>query len=110
MTATPRSCAMRAAPARAATDKKAPLRCGTNAQAAVWSEKMPRTRFPKKPKGTPSPRRVRYTALELVVREAAAAATKELQQLSVQYADKLESMIENNERLIDMIAGGSLYT
>lgn len=35
---------------------------------------------------------------------------KELQQLSVQYADKLESMIENNERLIDMIAGGSLYT
>ena len=32
---------MRTAPALAVTDKKAPLRCGTNAQAAVWSEKMP---------------------------------------------------------------------
>ena len=42
---------------------------------------MARTRIPKKPKGTPSPRRVRLTALDLVVREAAAAATKELQQL-----------------------------
>ncbi len=40
-------------------------------------------KLPKKPKGrgTPSPRRVRLTALELIVREAAAAATKELQQL-----------------------------
>ena len=38
-------------------------------------------KLPKKPKGTPSPRRVRLNALELVVREAAAAATKELQQL-----------------------------
>lgn len=35
---------------------------------------------------------------------------KELQQLSVQYADKLEQMIENNERLIDIMAGGSLYS
>ena len=42
---------------------------------------MPLKRLPKKPKGTPSPRRVRLNALELVVREAAAAATKELQQL-----------------------------
>jgi hypothetical protein len=40
-------------------------------------------KLPKKPKGrgTPSPRRVRRTALELVVREAAADATKLLQQL-----------------------------
>jgi hypothetical protein len=37
----PRCCAMRAAPARAVTDKKAPLRCGTNAQAAVCWEHMP---------------------------------------------------------------------
>ena len=66
MTSTPRSCAMRAAPARAATDKKAPLRCGTNAQAAVWSENMPPMvkKLPKKPKDTPSPRRVRLTALQ----------------------------------------------
>ena len=42
---------------------------------------MGKKRLPQKPKGTPSPRRVRFTALELVVREAAAAATKELQQL-----------------------------
>lgn len=35
---------------------------------------------------------------------------KELQQLSMQYAEKLEYMIENNERLIDMIAGGLLYS
>ena len=34
---------------------------------------------------------------------------KELQQLSMQYVDKLEQMVENNERLIDMIAGGNLY-
>ena len=34
---------------------------------------------------------------------------KELQQLSIQYVDKLENMVENNERLIDMISGGSLY-
>jgi hypothetical protein len=51
---------MRAAPARAVTDKKALLRCRTNAQAAVWSEKMPPMvkKLPKKPKGrgTPSPR------------------------------------------------------
>jgi hypothetical protein len=35
---------MRAAPARATTDKKAPLRCGTNAQALVRSSKMPKKR------------------------------------------------------------------
>jgi len=35
---------------------------------------------------------------------------KELQQLSLQYADKLESMIENNERLIDLFSGGHLYS
>ena len=35
---------------------------------------------------------------------------KELQQLSVQYSEKLESMIENNEKLIDMLAGGILYS
>ncbi len=35
---------------------------------------------------------------------------KELQQLSLQYAEKLEGMIENNERLIDLLAGGSLYS
>ena len=35
---------------------------------------------------------------------------KELQQLSLQYAEKLESMIENNEKLIDMLAGGILYS
>lgn len=35
---------------------------------------------------------------------------KELQQLSMQYSDKLEAMIENNERLIDMLAGGILYS
>jgi len=29
--------------------------------------------------------------------------------LSLQYVDKLETMVENNERLVDMIAGGSLY-
>ena len=30
--------------------------------------------------------------------------------MSLQYAEKLETMIENNERLIDMLAGGSLYS
>lgn len=35
---------------------------------------------------------------------------KELQQLSLQYAEKLEGMIETNERLIDLLAGGSLYS
>jgi hypothetical protein len=64
---------------------KAPLRCGTNARAAVWSDKIGKMgkKLPKKPKGrgTPSPRRVRRTALELVVKEAAADATKLLQQL-----------------------------
>jgi hypothetical protein len=27
----------------------------------------------------------------------------------MQYTDKLESMVENNERLIDMLAGGNIY-
>lgn len=35
---------------------------------------------------------------------------KELQQLSLQYSDKLETMIDSNERIIDMVAGGSLYS
>lgn len=35
---------------------------------------------------------------------------KELQQLSLQYSEKLDSMIESNERIIDMLAGGSLYS
>lgn len=35
---------------------------------------------------------------------------KELQQLSLQYAEKLEFMIESNEKLIDMLAGGALYS
>lgn len=35
---------------------------------------------------------------------------KELQQLSFQYSEKLEGMIETNEKLIDMLAGGSLYS
>ena len=100
---------MRAAPERAVTDKKAPLRCGTNAQAAVWSSKMPRARIPKRPKGTPSPRRVRLTALELVVRQAAAAAAKELQQLKdsqPKYAGTTQKIpaSELTLRLIDMKA------
>ncbi len=28
----------------------------------------------------------------------------------MQYAEKLENMIENNEKLIDMVAGGNLYS
>lgn len=35
---------------------------------------------------------------------------KELQQLSLQYTEKLEMMIETNEKLIDMVAGGNLYS
>jgi len=46
---------------------------------------------------------------KLLVLDAGSNEVKELQQLSLQYVDKLEMMVENNERLIDMIAGGNLY-
>ena len=32
----------------------------------------------------------------------------EFQELSAQYVDKLEYMVENNERLLDMMTGGNL--
>jgi len=42
----------------------------------------------------------------LVVVDTTSSEVKELQQLSLQYVERLEVMVENNERLIDMIQGG----
>lgn len=49
------------------------------------------------------------TKQELLIVDTQSNDTNELQQLSTQYVDKLELMVENNERLIDMISGGALY-
>ena len=46
---------------------------------------------------------------QLVVVDTASSEVKELQQLSLQYVERLEGMVENNERLIDMVQGGALY-
>jgi len=35
--------------------------------------------------------------------------SKELHQLSLQYVEKMEIMIENNERLLDVMSGNQLY-
>jgi len=45
-----------------------------------------------------------------LILDTSSSEVKELQQLSSQYVDKLEIMVENNERLIDMISGGQLYS
>ena len=38
-----------------------------------------------------------------------ASEANELHQLSLQYVEKMEVMIENNERLLDIMSGGQLY-
>ena len=45
----------------------------------------------------------------LFVLDSKATTVKELQQLSLQYVDKLEHMIENNERLIDILNQGQVF-
>jgi hypothetical protein len=50
------------------------------------------------------------SANEFIILDTASSEVKELQQLSLQYVDKLEVMVENNERLIDMLGGGNLYS
>lgn len=42
---------------------------------------------------------------ELLILDVKSNEINELQQLSLQYVEKLEHMVENNERLIDMISG-----
>ena len=49
------------------------------------------------------------TGRQLVVMDTASSEAKELQQLALQYVERLEGMVENNERLIDMLQGGALY-
>lgn len=45
----------------------------------------------------------------ILVMDASSSELKELQQLSLQYVDKLEAMVENNERIVDMIGDGKVY-
>lgn len=46
---------------------------------------------------------------KLLVIDTRSSEVKELLQLSLQYVDKMEIMIENNERLLDIMSGGTLY-
>lgn len=46
---------------------------------------------------------------KLLVLDTQSNEVKELQQLSLQYVEKMELMVENNERLIDIMNNGQIY-
>ena len=45
----------------------------------------------------------------MLVLDTQSNEVKELQQLSLQYVEKMELMVENNERLIDIMNNGQIY-
>lgn len=48
-------------------------------------------------------------AKKLLVLDTQSNEAKELQQLTLQYVDKMKAMVENNERLVDIMSGGQVY-